>query len=156
MAVVERLETMCLKLREEMRSKHRPVRVEESFGTYNVLFLDMQSIEDVTHYICARATRNGAVRVSTGPNLNFAKYFDGQPPELSANIASATLIVSAFAQCMYMTATDIKMPDRIEGTVEFTVDASEIERGLFSMMRTMAWDYTVADRNYDTRGNKNY
>ena len=105
-------------------------------GRCDVMFIDPRDNGRVTHAIGTMPTRDGGVRVFAGPNYLFAKHFHDGAPELSANIKSALIVISAFATPMCMEARDIKMPRDADGMVEFTLNASDIESGLFGLMRS--------------------
>ena len=135
--ITNRLALMREKLMNEMKVYRRPARMQGyNDGRYDVLFLDPRDNGNVTHAIGTMPTRDGNVRVFAGPNYLFAKHFDDGAPELSANIQSARIVISAFAMPMCMGARDIKMPRDADGMVEFTLNGSDIENGLFGLMRS--------------------
>jgi hypothetical protein len=123
----------CNALNDEMSSKARLVEIGESFGPCIALILDHYTRMKL-RTICANATRccNGAELVLAGQKLNFAKYFDEHPPELSNNnrlvIRDAFFLLACFAQCMQrdMDTSDIKMHSVINITVEITLRISAV------------------------------
>jgi hypothetical protein len=139
--ITNRLALMRNEVMNVMKANKRQATVEGyTDGRCDVLFIDRRDQISVTHAMGTMPTADGRVRVFAGPNYLFAKYFDNGAPELSANLPTAQIVISAFAMPMCMTARDIKMPSYADGIVEFTLDASEIESGLFGLMKSFGFE----------------